>query len=193
MNAVSGAPTLTLANGNTIANVPELTIEEALFCYITELPGEDVELKAGESMVVPVANGDKLTGVEINGVACQYVLTNTNQLIIGIPAKAKKGAKVRLISSNGEITYTIDFIPNTEVTTVLWTGQAVADDWANQPYVLSDGGQELKNAGVVPGDIISLHITPMASDWKVQIVEGHWGPTYASICSVGNDTEGGKF
>lgn len=193
MNAVSGAPTLTLANGNTIANVPELTIEEALFCYITELPGEDVELKAGESMVVPVANGDKLTGVEINGVACQYVLTNTNQLIIGIPAKAKKGAKVRLISSNGEITYTIDFIPNTEVTTVLWTGQAVADDWGNQPYVLSDGGQELKNAGVVPGDIISLHITPMASDWKVQIVEGHWGPTYASICSVGNDTEGGKF
>ena len=142
---------------------------------------------------MPVANGDKLTGVEINGEACQFVLTGNSQLIIGIPSKAKKGSKVRLISSNGEITYTIDFIPNTEVTTVLWTGTAVADDWTNQPYVLSDAGQELKDAGVVAGDIISFHITPMASDWKLQIVEGHWGPTYASICSFGNDTEGDKF
>ena len=193
MNAKSGAPVLTLANGKTVENVPEITVNEALFCYITELPREEAELKAGESMTVPVANGDKLTGVEINGAACQFVLTKDNQLIIGIPIKAKKGAKVRLISSNGEITYTIDFIPNTEVTTVLWTGTAVADDWSAQPYLLSDAGQELKDAGVVAGDIISFHISPMSSDWKLQIIEGHWGPTYASICSFGNDTEGGKF
>ena len=193
MNATSGSPILTLANGTTVANVPEITIQEAVFCYFTEMPAEDAELKAGDSFVLPVANGDKLTGVEINGEACQFVLTNNNQLIIGIPAKAKKGSKVRLISSNGEITYTIDFIPNTEVTTVLWTGQAVADDWGNQPYVLSDGGQELINAGVVPGDIISFHLVPTEDNWKIQFVEGHWGPTYASICNFGNDTEGGKF
>ena len=193
MNATSGAPVLTLANGTTVANVPEITIQEAVFCYFTELPAEDAELKAGDAFALTVANGDKLTGVEINGEPCQFVLTNDNKLIIGIPAKAKKGSKVRLISSNGEITYTFDFIPNTEVTTVLWTGQAVADNWGNQPYVLSDGGQELKDAGVVPGDIISFHITPLDASWKVQFVEGHWGPTYASICSIGNDTEGGKF
>ena len=193
MNATSGAPVLKLANGTTVANVPEITIQEAVFCYFTELPAEDAELKAGDAFALTVANGDKLTGVEINGEPCQFVLTNDNKLIIGIPAKAKKGSKVRLISSNGEITYTFDFIPNTEVTTVLWTGQAVADNWGNQPYVLSDGGQELKDAGVVPGDIISFHITPLDASWKVQFVEGHWGPTYASICSIGNDTEGGKF
>ena len=193
MNATSGTPVLTLANGTTVANVPEITIQEAVFCYFTELPAEDAELKAGDAFALTVANGDKLTGVEINGEPCQFVLTNDNKLIIGIPAKAKKGSKVRLISSNGEITYTFDFIPNTEVTTVLWTGQAVADNWGNQPYVLSDGGQELKDAGVVPGDIISFHITPLDASWKVQFVEGHWGPTYASICSIGNDTEGGKF
>lgn len=146
MNATSGAPVLTLANGTTVANVPEITIQEAVFCYFTELPAEDAELKAGDAFALTVANGDKLTGVEINGEPCQFVLTNDNKLIIGIPAKAKKGSKVRLISSNGEITYTFDFIPNTEVTTVLWTGQAVADNWGNQPYVLSDGGQELKDA-----------------------------------------------
>lgn len=193
MNALSGTPKLTLANGTTVADVPAITVQEAVFCYFTEMPAEDAELKAGDSFVLPVANGDKLTGVEINGEACQYVLASGNQLIIGIPGNAKKGAKVRLVSSNGEISYTIDFIPNTEVTTVLWTGQAVADDWKDQPYVLSDAGQELKDAGVVAGDIISFHITPLSSDWKIEFVEGHWGATYASVCSMGNDTEGGKF
>jgi hypothetical protein len=194
MAGKSGKPSFNLANGTSVEGL-DLTINEAVFCYATELPGEDAELKAGESFILPVANGDKLTGVEINGETCQYVLSGGKQLIIGIPATAKKGSKVRLISSNGEITYTIDFIPNTEVTTVLWTGTAVADDWGNQPYVLSDGGQELKDAGVEVGDIISFHITPMEAAWKLQIVEGHWNTdlTYASICSVGNDTEGGKF
>ena len=192
MDGLSGKPQLNLANG-TFVEGPELAVNEAVFCYFTELPGLDDELKAGDSFTLPVANGDKLTGVEINGEKCQYVLTNNNQLIIGIPNTAKKGSKVRLISSNGEITYTFDFIPNTEVTTVLWTGQAIADDWKDQPYVLSDAGQELKDAGVVAGDIISFHIVPLEAAWKLQIVEGHWGPTYASICSFGNDTEGGKF
>jgi hypothetical protein len=192
MDGKSGKPKFNLANG-TFVEGPELSINEAVFCYFTELPAEDAEMKAGDSFTLPVANGDKLTGVQINGTDCQYVLTSGSQLIVGIPGNAGKGAKVRLISSNGEITYTFDFIPNTEVTTVLWTGQAVADNWGNQPYVLSDGGQELKDAGVVPGDIISFHITPLDASWKVQFVEGHWGPTYASICSIGNDTEGGKF
>ena len=192
MDGLSGKPQLNLANG-TFVEGPELAVNEAVFCYFTELPDLDDELKAGDSFTLPVANGDKLTGVEINGEKCQYVLTSNNQLIIGIPNTAKKGSKVRLISSNGEITYTFDFIPNTEVTTVLWTGQAIADDWKDQPYVLSDAGQELKDAGVVAGDIISFHIVPLEAAWKLQIVEGHWGPTYASICSFGNDTEGGKF
>ena len=192
MEAQSGKPKFNLANGTYVEGL-DLTINEAVFCYFTELPAEDAELKAGDSFTLPVANGDKLTGVEINGEACQFVLTTGSQLIIGIPTTAKKGSKVRLISSNGEITYTFDFIPNTEVTTVLWTGTADVDDWANQPYVLSDGGQELKDAGVEVGDIITFHLSPKSADWKIQFIEGHWGPTYASICSIGNDTEGGKF
>lgn len=192
MEAQSGKPKFNLANGTSVEGL-DLTINEAVFCYFTELPAEDAELKAGESFMLPVANVDKLTGVEINGEACQYVVSGGNNLIVGIPLTAKKGSKVRLISSNGEITYTFDFIPNTEVTTVLWTGTADVDDWANQPYVLSDGGQELKDAGVEVGDIITFHLSPKSADWKIQFIEGHWGPTYASICSIGNDTEGGKF
>ena len=192
MEGKSGKPKFNLANGTSVEGL-DLTINEAVFCYFTELPAEDAELKAGESFMLPVANVDKLTGVEINGEACQYVVSGGNNLIVGIPLTAKKGSSVRLISSNGEITYTFDFIPNTEVTTVLWTGTADVDDWANQPYVLSDGGQELKDAGVEVGDIITFHLSPKSADWKIQFVEGHWGPTYASICSIGNDTESGKF
>ena len=191
MDAKTGAVTLNLKNGTDVV-VADITVQEAVFCYATELPADDAELKAGETFILNVKNIDKLTSVEINGVPCQ-IITSGDKIIIGIPEKAKKGSKVRLVSSNGEITYSIDFIPNTEVTTVLWSGQLVADDWKDQPYLLSDGGQELKDAGVAVGDVINIHVTPLAADWKLQIVEGHWGPNYASICSVGNDTEGGKF
>jgi hypothetical protein len=70
----------------------------------------------------------------------------------------------------------------------------VADDWANQPYVLTDAGVELVEAGAKAGQTIYFYLTPTETDWKLQIVEGHWGPTYESICNVGNpDTEDGKF
>lgn len=75
----------------------------------------------------------------------------------------------------------------------LWEGELIADDWANQPYALSDAGLELQQAGAQAGQILNFYIEPLDSAWKLEIVEGHWGPTYCSFCSVGNDTEGGKF
>ena len=76
----------------------------------------------------------------------------------------------------------------------LWEGELIADDWANQPYALSDGGAELQQAGAQPGQTIYFYVEPYGDRaWKVQIVEGHWGPTYLSVCSVGGDTEAGKF
>ena len=75
----------------------------------------------------------------------------------------------------------------------LWEGELIADDWANQPYALSDAGVELAAVGAQAGQILNFYIEPLAADWKLEIVEGHWGPTYCSFCSIGNDTEGGKF
>ena len=77
--------------------------------------------------------------------------------------------------------------------TTLWEGEVIADDWGNQPYLLSDGGKEFIEKNVQPGMTVYFYFTPIESDWKVEIVEGHWGPTYASICAFGSDTEGGKF
>ena len=75
----------------------------------------------------------------------------------------------------------------------LWEGEAIADNWTAQPSLLADGGAELAANGAKVGSTVYFYITPLDPAWKLQIVEGHWGPTYASICSVGNDTEGGKF
>lgn len=75
----------------------------------------------------------------------------------------------------------------------LWEGEELVDDWSVQPYLLSDGGAELKEAGATAGQQVRFYITPTEDAWKLQIFEGHWGPTYCSYCSVGNDTEDGKF
>lgn len=75
----------------------------------------------------------------------------------------------------------------------LWEGELIADDWSNQPYALSDGGAELLGAGAQAGSVVNFYLEPIESAWKLEIVEGHWGPTYCSYCSVGNDTESGKF
>lgn len=178
MDGKSGKPLLNLANGTSVEG-PELTINEAVFCYFTELPGEDVELKAGDSFSLPVANGDKLTGVQIDGTDCQYVLAN-GQLIVGIPTTAKKGSKVRLISSNGEITYTFDFTPNTEVTTVLWTGAADLAGWSWN-WQIGDGAQGASNPNMFKdmelqeGDVIRVYATAYNDWWQVQFFDGHWG------------------
>lgn len=316
MDAKTGTPVMKLANGVTV-NAPALTVNEAVFCYATELPGADAELHAGQTFTLPIANGDKLTGVEIAGKACQFIVSG-NTLTVGAPDNAKKGTSVRLISSNGEITYKIDFIPNTEITTViwtgavasgswknamqalswggydwsqvsagtelvvsftvepgasfcqmrfakgkgwvalagttslegadkkegniamplnateyrltltqemldelvneggliicganwivtkvalvehisvettLWTGEAIADDWGNQPNLLSDGGAELKDADASVGQTINFYITPTDTNWQLEIVEGHWGGTYARFSNPGND-DNGKF
>ena len=181
MNAQSGTPVLTLENGETVENVPAITIEEAVFCYATELPGDDAELKAGESLTLPVANGDKLTGVQIDGNDCQFVLVKSNtELIIGVPDKAKKGSKVRLISSNGEITYTIDFIPNTEVTTVLWTGTVDLGSWSTN-WQIGDGTNGASNPTMFAdmdlqeGDVIRVYATAYNDWWQIQFFDGHWG------------------
>ena len=138
MEGTSGKPKLNLANGTSV-EAPELTIDEAVFCYATALPGAEEEIKAGSTMTITVANSDVLTGVEMNGVACQYILSgdDKDQLIIGIPDTTPANGKLHLISSNGDITYDITIIPATEVTLKLWTGM-IDLDWGKPDAIYLD-------------------------------------------------------
>ena len=179
MNAASGAPTLNLINGTTVV-APEITVNEATFCYVKELPSEDVELKAGAAMTLVVANGDKLTGVEVNGASVQYVLTEGNKLIIGLPESCGAGTKIRLVSSNGEITYTLDVTPNTEVNTVIWTGAVDLNAWSIN-WQFGDGTQSagedplaFTKIALAEGDVIHLYATAYNDWWQIQFFNGHW-------------------
>ena len=189
MAAASGAPVLKLANGVTI-NAPKLTINEAVFCYVTELPGEDAELHAGQTFVLPIANGDKLTGVEIAGKACQFIVSG-NTLTVGAPDNAKKGTSVRLISSNGEITYKIDFIPNTEITTVIWTGAHSSGEWTNGFTALSWGGYDWSQ--VTPGTelVVTFGVDPAIGYCQMRFACGDgWGALPGTKELDGSDKDG---
>lgn len=116
----SGVLTLVMANGESIETTA-LTINAPEFCYIPVLPGEDAELKGGEIFSIEVANGDKLTGVEVDGNAVQFII-NANTLVIAVPQMANANTKVKLISSNGSVEYSIAFVPATNIKNEIWKG-----------------------------------------------------------------------
>ena len=170
MAATSGVPVLNLKNGTKV-EAPELAVQEAVFCYITQMPDEETELKAGATMSVMVANQDVLTAVQMNGTNCQYVLTTDGQLIIGIPEDAKAKSTLKLISSNGEIEYNITVIPASEVTTVVWSGLT--------QLTWNDGGRVLVPAAaftdVPEGAIMTVCYSQIDQTWaQAQFNYGDW-------------------
>ena len=144
MEGKSGKPKLNLANGTSV-EAPELTIDEAVFCYITEMPDFEQEEnipEAGGLFTVPVANADVLTNVFVNGTEVQYAYASkAGTLSISLPDNAKAASKLKLVSSNGEIEYDITVKPNTEITTTIWTGSYWIDWDPNSPDIdKADGG-----------------------------------------------------
>lgn len=94
---------------------------------------------------------------------------------------------------NGCVVTKVESVREISQEKTIWEGEAIATGWANQPYLLSDGGAELE--GVEAGATAHIYFEPIdaGAAWKIQFVEGHWGDTYCSLCSIGADTESGKF
>lgn len=171
MGTESGVLTLVMANGESV-ETGKLTINAPEFCYIPVLPGEETELKGGEMFTINVENADKLTGVQVNGQNVQYIIIG-NILYIGIPQAAGKGTKVTLISSNGTIEYSIDFVPATEITTVIWTGVGDVGSWGGMSD-LSWGGYDWST--VTAGTDLTVHFAEYetADYWKIRFGNGSW-------------------
>ena len=155
----SGVLTLVMANGENVETTA-LTINAPEFCYIPVLPGEDEELKGGEIFTIAVENGDKLTGVEVDGNAVQFII-NANTLVIAVPQTANANTKVKLISSNGSIEYAISFIPATNIKNEVWKG-LVDITW-------NEGGRVIIPASafkdVPAGARMVLHYAQKKDDW----------------------------
>lgn len=89
-----------------------------------------------------------------------------------------------VIQGSDETLTKVEIINEISQEVTLWEGEAIADDWGNQPYLLSDGGTELINANAQVGQELRFYIEPLSDNWMFDIQEGHWGPIYKSVCAM---------
>ena len=104
MVARTGPITLTLKNDTTV-EFSSIDVIAAVFAYIVNFPEQ--AYKRGDYFVVEIANADVLQSVEVNGQIVPHHLEGNNLTII-IPNEAPAKSKLKLVSSNGEITYILD-------------------------------------------------------------------------------------
>lgn len=172
MDATTGKPQFVLANGVTVEGA-DITINEAVFCYITEMPEftDDTTPAAGDVFTVPVKNADKLTNVYVNDIEVKYVLSEKNStLTFGIPEKATATSVVKLVSSNGEIEYEISVKPATSISKTIFTGPESTGSWSNNLTIPADAFQNLPEGEVTM--VISYLVE--AEGAKVKFNDGHW-------------------
>lgn len=174
MGAESGVLTLVMGNGETV-ETGSLTINVPEFCYIPVLPGEDEELKGGEIFTIAVENGDKLTGVEVDDKAVQYIINN-DTLIIAVPQLANANTKVKLISSNGTVEYPIAFIPATDIKIEVWKGSLDMAAWSVNHEMKPN--TMFVDAGLEAGMTLKLYFDVYGGDPKIKLFDGHWGKLF---------------
>ncbi len=115
---------------------------------------------------ITVENSDMLTDVLINESTTQYIL-NESTLYILIPDDTDGTADLTLVSSNGEITYSIT-ISSSE--TVIYTGPIdLTWDTGGRVWLESSDFESLS-----AGDVMKIYFTQM-DDWgQAQINDGSW-------------------
>lgn len=193
MNVETGVITLYMANGESV-ELPSLTIEAPKFAYFPVLPGEEDEpSKGGTVMTMGIANGDMLTDVLVDGTAVQYI-RNQNRLYFEIPQLANANSKVTLISSNGQITYSIAFIPATDVEIVIFNTLTDLGNWSD-PRVFITASEFNRD---IPADAkMKIYFAQKAAWGQVQFNDGNWSNDGIFFPELGGaylttDNAGGK-
>lgn len=131
MEAETGNIVLNMYNGETV-ETPSLTITKPQCCYVMNLP-EKVD--AGALLELEVANGDKLTQVNVNGSQVQFILRDS-KLMISLPAETVGEATLELVSSNGSISYQIEIVGS--MGTLIYEGPLATGSWANSAQISSN-------------------------------------------------------
>ncbi len=190
LSAGNNPVSLTLSNGETVdAGYIELTAP--VCAYATVLPAADVEIHAGATFTVTIANAGVLTGVKVNNEDVQYILNGDN-LIIQVPKSAEKDSNFTLVSSNGEITYYISVIPAGQVNLTIWEGEWENTGWAGNQD-LAWGGYDWSQ--IPAGATMTLHMTSVVGEgewWCVSLRHGNgWGELPAPVQGQYDSPENG--
>lgn len=168
MGAETGVVTLVMVNGESV-ELPKLTINAPEFAYIPVLPGEDVEIKAGELFSIEVANQDKLTGVIVDNSEVKYIIAG-NILYITIPQTAANDTKLTLVSSNGSIDYTIHVMPKGQIEDVIFEGPVDLGGWTN--YMVNPSAFKDFTNGTVTLKI--SYQSTGSGEAQIKFYDGHW-------------------
>lgn len=188
MDSQSGPVSLILANGTSVES-GTLNVNEAVFCYIANMPEEDIVV--GTICQVEIANGDRLTEVQVDGTSVNYIV-NGNNLLFNVPTTAGSNSTVKLISSNGEIEYTFPFVSGVAEETVIWTGNFDLGNWANGMQDLAWGGYDF--SALQAGNTIIVYFTQdaTASSWQLKLGRGSdWStlPDFQEYAEGGDATD----
>ena len=171
--------TVTMANGETIA-CPALNVTKPQCCYITSW--QEGDIKSGALLEVSIENGDKLTSVQLNGNTVQYIVRD-GSLLVSLPADVSGNATLTLVSSNGEMPYTINIVDGSAV--VIYAGPAVnAGNW--EGYVQL-GSELFADAHV--GSIITVYISNIGADAQGAFQNSSWSsidPAYDGFSLSGD-------
>lgn len=188
MDSQSGPVSLILANGTSVES-GTLNVNEAVFCYIANMPEEDIVV--GTICQVEIANGDRLTEVQVDGTSVNYIV-NGNNLLFNVPTTAGSNSTVKLISLNGEIEYTFPFVSGVAEETVIWTGNFDLGNWANGMQDLAWGGYDF--SALQAGNTIIVYFTQdaTASSWQLKLGRGSdWStlPDFQEYAGGGDATD----
>lgn len=188
MDSQSGPVSLILANGTSVES-GTLNVNEAVFCYIANMPEEDIVV--GTICQVEIDNGDRLTEVQVDGTSVNYIV-NGNNLLFNVPTTAGSNSTVKLISSNGEIEYTFPFVSGVAEETVIWTGNFDLGNWANGMQDLAWGGYDF--SALQAGNTIIVYFTQdaTASSWQLKLGRGSdWStlPDFQEYAGGGDATD----
>lgn len=178
VDAVTGPVTLILTNGEPV-EYASVDIISPVFCFIPELPAPDVEILGGTILSIEVVNGDKLIDVKINENSTQFILRRSTLNIL-IPSSSSGATEFTLVSSNGEVSYTINITPNTTETVIMDT-ETDLGSWSASFRLYKE---QFQAAGFKAGSVLRLYTTPYG-DWpQIQINHANWG---ALIMPEGSD------
>lgn len=162
MEAETGNIVLNMYNGETVEG-PSLTVTKPQCCYVMSLPDK---VEAGALLELEVANGDKLTQVNVNGSQVQFILRDS-KLMISLPAETVGEATLELVSSNGSISYQIEIVGS--MGTLIYEGPLATGSWANSAQIPSS---MFVTAQV--GQVITVVVSDLQSGAQGSFKNGNW-------------------
>ena len=175
--ASTGIVVLKMANGES-AECPSLTVEKPVCAYLPSIPEQFMR---GRIVELEMLNGDKLSSVQLNGASVQYINDVAKGLLmLNIPSKLEGTYPLKLVSTNGEISYDVVIVA---AETTIWTGP-VDITWADGGRVVIPAASFSK---VTAGTKLRIYFDQKDGTWaQAQINDGSFGGLI--FPEIGNNT-----